>query len=474
MQETTSASVTSNIYETLVRFDRRSFDTIPSLALSWTVKDSRVWTFALRKNVKFHDGTLCDAWAVKFNFDRQRDPRHPFHYPSYGRFHCYDSLFGSYRNAIEKVEVLDPYTLRIVLLQPDCMFLRKIALPYFAIVSPASVKKWKDEFYQNPVGTGPFRFTEWRKPSRIVLSSNRDYWGKKPFLDRIIFEPYRDPVSCLRQLERGNLDLVSLEAYHSADDLKNRENITVVKLPRLHLCYLALNCLRFPFQQKNARLALSYLVNRQELCSRTPMIAASAVIPPGMPGYVRHESFPYNLKKGSALAAQCRWPSRMVMLCPEGSLPTMADPGGIALKVSEYLRKGGVKVTVQKLPYGEFARRVRYGEYELALWGAMDETGDADTFLTTSWDPMNARQGGSNVCFYQNAEIGELLVKARRTPEKGKRAACYKKIQELLLADMPMVPLGYQSQAVAFQQRVRDFSPHPSGLFVLDEVWLAR
>lgn len=479
--ENSSALVTSNIYENLVRFDEASRTVKPHLATSWEASSEfRVWTFYLRKDVKFHDGTSFDAWAVKFNFDRQSDPRHPFHYPSYGRFRYFESLFGTYQELIEHVEVMDLHKVRIKLNQPFPAFLKELALYPFAIVSPAAVKKWKDEYYKNPVGTGPFKFLEWRMPQRVVLVANRDYWGKSPFIERILFQPFEDPVSCLRQLERGQVDVMNDVPLSTIEEVKKIPDIGILQNPGLHFSYLAINCQRFPFNQRSFRLALNHLINRSDIvknCYANRAVAAVSPIPPRMEGYMSRKGYEYSTKEGSSFLKRSRLPapSSLVLLYSDVKHPFISDPAGAAERICAFLKLGGLDVKPRKMENGEFTRMLRYGEYDMALWGTIDESGDPDAFMMIPWDTDNAESGGSNVCHYINPSIHSLLWKARRFSEKDpRRAAQYRKIQDCLHDDAPMVPLVHCYQVIAYNRRVQNLQVNVMGLSNLSEVWIRK
>jgi len=476
LQEKTSALVTVSIYENLVRFDRESFKIRPALATSWnTGSNGRQWTFLLRKNVRFHDGTIFDAWAVKFNYDRQLDPRHPYHFPGYGRFLMGRSLFGNGRELIEKVDVLDPLTIRFTLSRPCLPFLRMLALYPFAIVSPAAVKKWKDDYYCHPVGTGPFRFLEWRKEQRIVLLANRDYWGTRPYLERIIFEPFSDNISCQRQMERNNIDFMANVAFGSVEELKQNPDITVAHLSSSNLAYVAINCQRAPYNRKSFRLELNRLVNRREIAEilgGAGVIPATGPLPPGMMGYTPPKGEPpAPAAKRSGKPGEIHSP---LLIYPDTIQPYLNDPGAVAAKICSQLKRGGLKAQSQKLPYGEFTRKIRYGEYDLALWGTVDETGDPDTFLVLPWDPLNAVPGGTNICFYLNRALHAMLWKARSTENQVQRRTLYGQIAQQITLDSPMIPLVYSHEVVAYSKKLRGMGLNPSGLYDLTTVWIEK
>jgi peptide/nickel transport system substrate-binding protein len=111
----------------------------------------------------------------------------------------------------------------------------------------------------------------------------------------------------------------------------------------------------------------------------------------------------------------------------------------------------------------------------MALWGTVDETGDPDAFMMIPWDSSNARAGGSNVCYYRNFSVHSLLWNARElSGDNPSRSAQYRKVQEYLHNDVPMVPLTHSSQVIAVHRKVRNFKAHPSGLYDLSAIWLEK
>ena len=196
-----SFKVCDNIYDTLVQYKDGSTELEPALAESWeSSEDGLIWTFHLRKGVKFHDGTPFNADAVLFSLNRQHVESHPFH-----------KVSGSYvywvatglAEKVNKITAVDDFTVQISLKSAYAPFIYTIAITPFSIVSPTAVKKWGDLYFNYPVGTGPFKFSRWDKKDKIVLEANDDYWGGRPNLDRVIFRSIPDNAVRLIELQQG-------------------------------------------------------------------------------------------------------------------------------------------------------------------------------------------------------------------------------------------------------------------------------
>ena len=152
-----------NLFEGLVRYRPGTLEPAPALAESWEISDDgRVYTFQLKDGVRFHDGSRFDAEAVRFNFQRMLDPKHPYH--DTGPF-----PLAFFFEAVESIEVVGPLAVRFRLDKPFAPFLSNLAYPAGLIVSPAAVERWGEEVGRHPSGTGPFRFVDWRPGERVRL-----------------------------------------------------------------------------------------------------------------------------------------------------------------------------------------------------------------------------------------------------------------------------------------------------------------
>jgi len=195
--------VTENIYEKLINFKEQSTELEPGLATDWEVSDDGLtYTFQLRQGVKFHDGTDFNAEAVVFNFNRWIEGNQgksgdeiPFPY--------FQSQFG---DNIESVTATGEYEVQFKLKRPQAVFLKNLAMSPFAIASPAAIQKYGDKFNENPVGTGPYKFVEWKRNDRIVLEKFDDYWDSGyPKIDRIIFRCIPDNSARLNAADPPSL-----------------------------------------------------------------------------------------------------------------------------------------------------------------------------------------------------------------------------------------------------------------------------
>ena len=182
-----SFKVTVNLYETLLNFGEEDTTINPGLATEWEPsEDGLTYTFKLREGVKFHDGTDFNADAVVKNFERWANG-------DAEKFPYYNSMFGGFKgdegHVIDSVTADGDNTVIIKLTRPQAPFLKNIAMSMFAIASPTAFEKGDDQFERNPVGTGPFKFVEWKPNETITIEKFDDYWDEGlPKLKKIIFQ----------------------------------------------------------------------------------------------------------------------------------------------------------------------------------------------------------------------------------------------------------------------------------------------
>ncbi|MDQ3396822.1 MAG: ABC transporter substrate-binding protein, partial [Deinococcota bacterium] len=241
--------VFSQILEPLITVNQQ-MEIEGRLATSWEFVDPTRLRFTLREGVTFHDGTPFNAEAVKFTWDRAFNSDPP------GRW---KSLAGP----VEGIEIVDEYTVDLVALQPYGPLLLTATMPYTGIVSPAAVERYGEDFGRNPVGTGPFKFVEWRTNDRITLEANEDYWRGRPELDRVIFRTVPEEGARMLSLRTGEADMVLLPSPSELSALEADPNFIVEGAPGVGIFYLAFNLDRPIVSDVRVRHAIAHAIDRE-------------------------------------------------------------------------------------------------------------------------------------------------------------------------------------------------------------------
>ena len=220
--DTLSQAVVKSFYQGLFGFDK-DMKMVPVLAESYQAsKDGLTYTVKLKKGIKFHDGTDFNAAAVKTTFDRVTNPENKL------------KRFTLYKN-IAKTEVVDPSTVKFTLHEPFSPFINSLAHPSGVIISPAALQKFGSKgIAQNPVGTGPFKFVEWKQTDYLKVAKFDGYWKKGyPKVDTITFRPVADNNSRSAMMQTGEAHFTFPEPYEQAEVLKGKPNLELVAAPSI-------------------------------------------------------------------------------------------------------------------------------------------------------------------------------------------------------------------------------------------------
>ena len=462
-----SFKVCDNIYETLVTFGEESTELRPALAESWEAsKDGLVWTFRLRRGVAFHDGTPFDADAVVFSLGRQFMADHPFHRVE-GAYQYWNSM--SMSDIVRDVRKVDGFTVEIELKHPNAPFLSNLAMNFCAIVSPAAVRKWEGDYPRHPVGTGPFRFAQWIKDDRIVLERNPDYWGKPPWLDRLIFRSIPENSVRLIELARGGIGGMDNLVPDFVPNIEADPNLQLLTQPGMNVGYLAMNMDRPPYHLLKVRRAVNHAVNKQAMVDNLYQgLAIPAVnpIPPML--WSNHEGvagYDYDPERARQLLSEAGYPNgfETTLWAMPVPRPYMPQPLKIAQAVQADLKAVGIRAEIVSFEWGTYLDKVSRGQHDMAFLGWTGDNGDPDNFLYVLLDKSAAEHPANNIAFYRSDPLHEILVEAQRETDTARRTALYRQAQEIVHRDAPWVPLVHSAQTAAFVKSVRGFRLHPTG-----------
>ncbi len=461
-----------NLYEGLVRFADGTLRVEPALATGWTIEDAgRSYTFTLRPDVRFHDGTPFDAAAVRFNIERMLDPGHPDH--GTGPFPLAFML-----DAIARVEVIDPLTVRFELREPYAPLLSNLAYPIGLMVSPAAVREHGTDFGRNPSGTGPFTFSEWTSRRRVVLERNEAYHEGPPALGQVIFRPLSEPVTRMAELLTGRIDLgVELAPDHVAE-LRTSAEFEVHEAVGPHLWFLILNLREGPFRDPRLRLAANLAVDRGAIVEellRGTAVAATGPIPEAFDWAFADDlqAYPHDPERARALVREAGYPEGVdvTFLVPQGGSGMLA-PIEMATAIQADLAQVGIRARIETYEWNTYLARVNAGlsgrgDMAQMAWMTNDpHILPALALHSSAWP----EEGGFNSGYYGNPELDRLLDEARVTADEEARAALYRQVQEIVREDVPWVVVASWRQNAVTSARVRGFRLQPSFFLELRDV----
>jgi peptide/nickel transport system substrate-binding protein len=479
-----SSRITRQIYEGLVKYKGPTTEVIPALAEKWEVnKDGTVWTFSLHKGIKFHDGNPCDAAAIVWNFDRWRLSKHPQHenqIKAGQTFEYYEAQFGGFdeKSLITKVEAVNPQTVRITLKNPQGPFLANLAMFVFDIVSPKAAEKQGLNFGKNPVGTGPFKFVEWKVGQEVILEANKDYWDKAhaPKVQRVVIRNIKDNSQRLAALKAGEIH--GFEGLNP-DDVKvvrADPNLQILLRPTNTTGYVAFNYKVKELRDGRVRQAIAHAINKKAIVDAlyggTGMVA-NQFQPPPLWGHNKElKDYEYNPERAKQLLKDAGFGQGLKEITWDDgkkeplqfwympvSRPYYPNPKEISEAIAADLAKVGITVQLQTTDWAVYLDKRKNGQLPLYMLGWTGDNGDPDNFVCYFFcSPGASREG-----FYANQQLTDVLMEAQRLTDQPKRAVLYRKAEQMIHDDVARIFIANNQPPLPFSKKVKGYVANPTG-----------
>ncbi|MBI4317220.1 MAG: peptide ABC transporter substrate-binding protein [Chloroflexi bacterium] len=461
------------IFSGLVTLDDK-LEVVPDIATRWDVSpDGMTYTFSLRSDVKFHDGTPVTARDFKYSLERTTDPRTR----SQVAATYLGDIVGTYEKIaggaaeISGVQVEDDYTLVLQIDAPKTYFLSKLTYPTAFVMDRSNVETGRN-WWERPNGTGPFKLKNWVKDDSIVLARNDLYYGKKPNLDEVnVYVGGGPPVT---MYERGELDVVDvgLADIERVTDRTSALNKELSVQPELSLSYIGFNNNMKPFDDPKVRVAFHYATDKDKIANvlfKKTRSKANGILPPGMPGYNKDlKGIPFDSQRAKALLAESSYGGPDGL--PEIVLTVSAGGSSIGESFAEmYKRNLGVDVNVQQVDEG-FFDDLEAGAYQMFFTGWIADYPDPQDFLDVLFDS----QSNGNYTGFSDVEVDRLLDAARVESDHDSRMELYRQAESLIVELSPAVPMYHDVAYTLTKPYVAGFARSPLGIMLLRDVEIQR
>jgi peptide/nickel transport system substrate-binding protein len=433
----------------------------PLLATGYTVSaDKKTYTFTLRPGVKFSTGKPMTSADVKFSLDQSRAAA---------------KGWGYIDTAIKSVADPTPSTVVITLKYPWAPLLADLSLFSNAIVPANYGGETETQFYQAPVGTGPFKWDYWHKGSALKLVRNPSYWQKgKPYLNSVTWTDVPSDNTRQLQLKGGQAQVDEFPAWSTVSALQGTPNVTMNLFNSTRTDYLMLNEQARPFQDVHVRRAISLAVNRSALVKAVLFgngKPANSLFPPQVPFYQpATQGLQYSLASAKQEMAKSSVPHGFTttMLVQSG----FSDYATIATIMQSELKPLGIKLNIQTLDPNTVVTDYQNLKYDMVLSYWTMDIPDPDELATFAVDPTSGAK--SFYTTYDNPTVVKDTHEAEQTLSTSARQSLYNYIQSQSASDAFMAFLYYSPYAYATTSSVHGFSVTPLGNYHLENVWLSK
>lgn len=444
------------IYSRLVEADE-NMQIHPGLAESWQQLDDRTMQFKLRKGIKFHNGDDFTAEDVKFSFERMMNsPRIAFVLPP-----------------IERIDVVDDYTVNIVTKTPFGPLLAHLSHPALGMVSKKLLTENPEALKEKPIGTGSYKFKEWIYGDKLVLEKNEDFYDKNERgLKYIIFKNVVEASNRAIGLETGEIDIATPISSVDEENIKNNPKLQLLTKPSISYTYIGMNMTKAPLNDIRVRKAINYAIDKQAIIdvilNGNGKIATSPIAP-GVFGFTdKTKNYEYNVEKAKELMKEAGYENGFTtsILVFSGEANTQT-----AEIVQAYLKEIGIDLKIEIVEVSAYWDMTERGAHNLFLgsWGVV--TGDADYGLYAMYH-SSAKGGAGNRDFYENEKVDELLDKAKTEIDPETRKKLYEEAQILIVNDAPDVMLYNRNLTVGAQKYIKGLGIHPVTLYNFATVYI--
>lgn len=444
------------IYDQLVKPSADGTKIEAGLADKWEISpDGKTYTFHLRDGVKFSDGKPVTANDVIFSLKRAAGEK---------------SGWARFFKPITGYEKVDDNTVKLSLDEPFTPMLNNLALFSASILPAAELEQKGDQFFDAPIGSGPFSLKSWNKGQRVSLDKNPNYWQQgKPAVDQAVLEIIGDDNARILKLKANELDAAMDIPFNQVAMLEKDPNIktAVAKVFRTDL--VQLNTGKKPFDDVRVRQALNYAIDKRVLIQGV-LKGNGEPAASSLPIMAHHNTdikpYPFDLAKAKQLLAEAGLADgfNATLLITAGNVTDRQ----VGLVLQNALSKIGVKIQLQTIESGSQFTTTKSGNYEMSLTYTTSDTIDPDQLIGfTAVNPERANALHTN---WKSDRVNALYAEERKTPEGEERGRMFQEIEAIVNKEAPFIFLYHQGVPYAYRSNVDGFQVLPTSNYRLEEV----
>ena len=476
--ESEGIQVARQLFDGLVEYDPETLEVYPAIADSWEVSgDGLVYTFKLKKGVKFHSGREVTAEEFVYSWSRVCQAETA----SYLAYHLdpilgYDELQAGEGDVLEGVKAIDDYTLEVTLKYVFGDFVNTLGHVVFYPVAKEDIEEWGDDYAEHVNGTGAFKLVEWKHDQYIMLERFDDYYGDNALLEKVKYVIFADENTAFLEFKAGNLEYAQIPQGKIESTKADAElgDYAIIK-PQLAIYYFAMNYEVEPFKGNLAlREAMNYAVDRQNivdvLMEGVPSVA-TGVVPPGIPGFQENASkFSYDVEMAKQKLEEAGYPGGEGLPVIQFGINIGSGHELVAEAVQADLADIGVQVEIVGMEWGAALDAFKNGEIGFFRLGWGADYPIMDNFLY----PLFHSQSTDNYQGYSNPEVDEMLIAARSIKDDDERIAKYREIEQIVVNDAAFILIYFYGTRRVLQPYVKGFVLDNMENYDLSKVWLEK
>jgi len=442
-----------NLYSRLLQPNSTGTGLLPDLAQSWDISsDGLTYTFHLRTDAKFSNGSPLTAGDVVYSIDRSR---------------AFAGGWGFLLTAVKSVTAADAHTVVITLSQPHAPLLADLAMYAYSVVPESLVKSQGSAFFQHPVGSGPFMVTSYSPDSEVDLSANPHFYGTKPQIKKVRILIVPDDNSRVLMLESKKADVIENPPGNLVDQINKTPGLSVQLFPSTRVDFVQLDEHFKPFKSALVRQAINYAINRSaivKLAYQGHAVPGASFMPYKMQYFDSAITpYPYDPAKAKQLLAQAGYPHgfNAFLITVSGDVAGQAE----AIVLKSELAAVGVNISIQSYELLTAYSKEDGGHSEFGERYWTNDIVDPDEVATFGADCT----GGANAfnSYWCSKQATSLVAQARAELDPTKRQALYSQIQQIIYQQSPFVVTDYSPYRYGVGSWVHGFHVTPLGNYDL-------
>jgi peptide/nickel transport system substrate-binding protein len=450
-----SSGAMLQIYETLIKPDSEN-NLVPQAAAKWEKLDELTYKFYLKKGVKFHNGEEIKASDVKYSIERAMSPK--------------GVAIQNYSSEVDKVEVIDDYTLTIKTKKPSTPFLASLTHTWGSILNEKAVEAAGDNYGMNPVGTGPFKFSSWAKGDRLTLERFEDFHGEKPAYKTLVIRSITEPTNRTIELESGAVDIAYGISTNDISRVESNKDLKLLRVMDNSTTYMGFNCAKKPFDDVRVRRAISMTIDTVGINRAVYRGVGQAPVGPIAPNVkYSDKTLPVHerdLEGAKKLLAEAGYPDGFSAEIWTNDKKERVD---MATIIQSQLSELGIDVEIKVLEWGAYLDGLKAKEHDMFIVGWVATVPDPDFAVGATFHSSMA--GKMNFAFFQDEDIDAMIEEGKVLPDGPERAELYKTLQRDICNKAPWVFLLNDEQICGLRKNVHGFEPSPRGYHELYNVY---